>query len=180
MSAMSQAHNASERRLVLFIGVLAVALFAAMPLWRDVAARAQGRPLEAFYTISAADFSGKVEAMIAQYGTGQTEDGAPVVRPPPGDVYLLLRRFQYYPVLELEAGRTYRLHVYAEDVQHGFTLVRPGRGAELHRLIAPGRAAVVAFDAGAPGKLALSCSDYCGIGHNSMRASLYVTDLGAK
>jgi cytochrome c oxidase subunit 2 len=46
-----------------------------------------------------------------------------VVAPPPGsDVYLLARLWSFWPILELEKGKTYRLHLTAMDYNHGFSL----------------------------------------------------------
>jgi cytochrome c oxidase subunit II len=44
-------------------------------------------------------------------------------RPPPGsDVYLMGRLWQWWPMLELEKGQSYRLHVMSMDWQHGLSL----------------------------------------------------------
>ena len=43
--------------------------------------------------------------------------------PPPGsDVYLIARLWAFWPILELEKGKTYRLHLTAMDYNHGFSL----------------------------------------------------------
>ena len=49
--------------------------------------------------------------------------GVPVVRPPAGeDIYMLRRLWEWWPVLELEKGQSYRLHLSSVDWQHGFSL----------------------------------------------------------
>src|SRR5690606_1799149 len=51
------------------------------------------------------------------------ETGIPVVRPPAGgDVYMLARLWEWWPVLELEKGQSYRLHLSSLDWQHGVSL----------------------------------------------------------
>ena len=52
------------------------------------------------------------------------QEGAfPVVHPPPGsDVYLMGRVYMWWPMLELEKGQSYRLHLSSIDLQHGFSL----------------------------------------------------------
>jgi cytochrome c oxidase subunit II len=55
----------------------------------------------------------KVGEMVDAYTVRhETERQIPVVAPPAGsDVYLLARLWEWYPVLELKKGETYRLHI---------------------------------------------------------------------
>ncbi|TAN55071.1 MAG: quinol oxidase [Rhodospirillales bacterium] len=140
-------------------------LLVALPAWRrhDVPAR---------YSADMKDFKAKVEAMVAAHGTGSLEGGIPVVHPPEGDVFLLAHQFGWYPVLEMEAGRTYRLHVLSEDVMHGFA-VTFDHSAE--RILMPNQAEIVTLKPTMPGQYQVICADYCGIEHNGMRAPLIVT-----
>ena len=62
-------------------------------------------------------FAAKAQAVVDKYTVRtETEQKVPVVAPPPGsDVYLVARLWNWWPILELEKGRTYRLHLTAMD-----------------------------------------------------------------
>lgn len=141
----------------------AVALLAAMPAWRMTDAA----PRDAFAETPAA-FVERADAFAARHATGREVDGLVVVAPPPGEVPVVARRYQFDPALELEAGKTYRLHVASVDTVH--TLAVDGR--EL--LLVPGETRVVEITPAAPGSLSLQCGEYCGLGHNKMRGSVTV------
>ncbi|MBF0092915.1 MAG: quinol oxidase [Alphaproteobacteria bacterium] len=162
-------HPASEGRApAILLVAAAVVLLALMPAWRWMA-----RPLPPpeGYAISAEAFSAKVDAMTARHATGEkTEDGGTVVRPPPGDVYLLASRWRFDPALELEVGRTYRLHVATADVTHGFNF--PLGGADF--LLVPGHAYVVTLTPAHPGDFAMQCSEYCGQSHSRMKSQVRI------
>ncbi|WP_142849584.1 quinol oxidase [Telmatospirillum sp. J64-1] len=145
-----------------FVLAAGLGLFAAMPLWRWAGAPPQSRVA----AIDVAEFEQRVEDFVAAHGTGEVEDGLPVVAPPPGEVPVIARRWQFYPALRLEAGQRYELHVASTDILHGFAL--EGAGADL--LLPGGSAGVVTLVPQAPGRLAIQCSEYCGIEHNRMRA----------
>lgn len=155
-----------QRPLVVLVLATAVALFAAMPLWRWIAEP----PPEERYALDAAAFEAKVDAMTAAYATGAEVKGVPVVHPPPGDVYLLARRWQFHPVLELDAGAAYRLHVASVDVMHGF------HSQGLDRLLTPGSVAVLTIAPDSAGRIGIQCSEFCGAEHNKMTAQIIVTD----
>ncbi len=61
--------------------------------------------------------SKKTQAIVDKYTVAtETEQKIPVVHPPPGsDVYLIARLWQWWPMLELEEGKTYRLHLSSMD-----------------------------------------------------------------
>ncbi|MDZ7670810.1 MAG: hypothetical protein U5Q16_15800 [Gammaproteobacteria bacterium] len=62
--------------------------------------------------------------MVDQY-TVRTEGNmnTPVVKPPVGeDIYLVARLWNWWPIFELEVGKSYRLHIMSMDWQHGFSL----------------------------------------------------------
>ncbi len=147
-----------ERKLLIGVGALLVLLFLAQPAWRGLARAGE---IET-YAIAAPEFDAKLEAQIARYKVGDDE-GVPVVRPPPGDVYVSAGRWRFRPVLELQPGQSYRLHVASEDILHG--VVIGGKEA----LLAPGRAAIMPVTTGEPGKFTMVCSEYCGLEHNKMR-----------
>jgi len=153
----------AERLPVIGVGALLVLAFLAMPAWRGV-------PQATFESeaIGTAAFNASLDAMVARFRVGETEDGLPIVRPPPGDVYLAAERWHFRPVLELEAGQSYRLHVASEDILHGMVL-------DCHEaLLVPGRAVLLTLTPAGPGSMSLVCSEYCGLEHNKMRSAITV------
>jgi cytochrome c oxidase subunit 2 len=152
----------SDRRLALALLILGAALFLLLPSWR------RGDPGDR-YALPAAQFQAKIAAQEA-FATGRSESGQPIVRPPEGDIYLLARRWEWSPILELEAGKSYRLHVGTEDIGHGFHLTL----GQIDRLLAPGWIEMIPIAPKAPGGFAVICSDYCGGEHNAMQAALRV------
>lgn len=159
--------DAALRGPVPFAAVLAaiIVLFAAMPAWRG-----KPPPPVETYAMSAAAFEAKVDAQVKAHATGEmVADGIPVVRPPPGDVYVLARRWHFWPVVELRAGETYRLHVASVDILHGFHL-----DDRVDLLLAPGEAHAFTVTASQWRPLVMQCSEYCGLEHNRMKATLRV------
>lgn len=142
----------ADRLFAALFAVVAALMLAAWPGWRMDEAPAG-------YAQEPHDFLERVEAFAG---------GRDVVRPPPGDVPLLARRFEFWPALELKAGQTYRLHVGSVDGVHALAL--DGR----ETLLVPGRVQVFEVTPAAPGPLDLRCNEYCGLGHNKMRGAVTV------
>ncbi len=147
-----------ERRLLVGVGAILVVLFLAQPAWRGLS---RAKAVQT-YAIAAAAFDAKLEAQNARYRVGD-EDGVPVVRPPPGDVYVAAGRWRFLPVLELQAGQAYRFHVASEDILHGVVI------GGVEALLVPGQAAIMPVKTGEAGKFSMVCSEYCGLEHNKMR-----------
>ncbi len=149
----------------------AVLMFVMMPYWHVYGK--QNLSNEAYKTTPEA-FQKKVQAMVDQY-TVRT-DGVrnfPVVRPPAGsDIYMLARLWDWWPVLELENGKSYRLHLSSMDWQHGFSL----QPANLNLQILPGYEMVVTVTPNKAGEYSVVCNEYCGIGHHKMVGRIYVTE----
>ena len=67
------------------------------------------------YRVTPAAFEEKVAAFAEKYTVAE-ESGVPVVRPPAGeDVYLLARLWEWWPILELKKGQSYRFHLSSAD-----------------------------------------------------------------
>lgn len=126
-------------------------------------------PLPERYDADPVTFHARVDAMIATHGYRRDSDGQMVVHPPEGDVPMLAKAWEFSPMLEVEAGRTYRLHLLAEDMVHSAAL------DETEILLAPGRVAVVTVTAPPEGgAVRLQCGEYCGLGHTRMIAAIAV------
>lgn len=117
-------------------------------------------------------FMAKTQAMVDKYTVRtETDEKTPVVKPPPGsDVYMLARLWAFYPILELEAGKTYRLHLTAMDYNHGFSL----QPANINIQMVPGFEHVVTVTPNQTGTYSVVCNEFCGIGHHKMVGRIYV------
>ncbi|MBR9971629.1 quinol oxidase [Magnetospirillum sulfuroxidans] len=139
-------------------GLIAVALFAVLaglwPGWRMPEA-GSGQAVDPAVFID----------QVRQFAAAHDQDG--VVEPPPGDVPMLARRFEFWPAVHLQAGQTYRLRLMAEDAVHSVVVA----GHEM--LLAPGRVQELTVTPQAGDTVELRCNEYCGLGHNRMRLKIY-------
>ncbi len=126
------------------------------------------------YRITADKFEARVEAMIAEYQVGEEGDsGIPVVHPPAGsDVYLLARLWEWYPVLELEKDKSYRIHMSSMDWQHGFSLQPSNINLQVH----PGYEMVLTVTPDETGVFTIVCNEFCGIGHHNMVGRIHIVE----
>ena len=85
-------------------------MFFMMPYWHVYGK--QNLSNEAYRTTPEM-FQAKAQAMVDKYKVREETDlKIPVVAPPAGsDVYLIARLWQWWPMVELEEGKTYRLHL---------------------------------------------------------------------
>lgn len=124
------------------------------------------------YRTTPSDFAAKVDKMVEAY-TVRQEGAFPVVRPPPGsDVYMLGRVYMWWPMLELERGQSYRLHLASVDLQHGFSLQPVNINVQVH----PGYEMVMTVTPNQSGEFGIVCNEYCGLGHHLMTGRIYVVD----
>jgi len=126
------------------------------------------------YRIDPEKFTERTEAMVAKYKVREEGNtGVPVVRPPPGsDVYMLGRLWEWYPILELQKGKQYRLHLSSIDWQHGFSLQPVNINIQVH----PGYEMVVTLTPPETGEFGVVCNEFCGIGHHTMVGKIHVVD----
>ncbi|HEX7045800.1 MAG TPA: cytochrome C oxidase subunit II [Burkholderiales bacterium] len=161
-----------ERVELLWVAIAllwALFMFFMMPFWHVYGK--QNLSNEAYRT-TPEQFGQKVQAMVEQY-TVRKESARefPVVHPPPGsDVYLLARLWEWYPILELEKGQTYRLHLSSMDWQHGFSL----QPENINLQIVPGYEMVITITPDESGEYSIVCNEYCGINHHNMVGKIYV------
>jgi cytochrome c oxidase subunit 2 len=78
--------------------------------------------------------------------------------------------WQWWPMLELEEGKTYRVHLASMDWLHGFSLQPENINVEVH----PGYEHVVTMTPTKAGVYSIICNEYCGINHHTMASKLYV------
>ena len=117
-------------------------------------------------------FAAKTQAMVDKYTVRiETDQKIPVVAPPPGsDVYLIARLWNFWPILELEKGKSYRLHLTSMDYNHGFSL----QPANINIQIVPGFEHVVKVTPNKSGTYSVMCNEFCGINHHTMVSRIYV------
>ena len=103
----------------------------------------------------------------------ETDQNIPVVHPPAGsDVYLVARLWSWWPMLELEKGKTYRIHLMSTDWLHGFSLQPENINIQVH----PGYDHVLTVQPTQAGTYSIICNEYCGINHHTMASKLYVVE----
>lgn len=129
------------------------------------------------YRIQPSKYEEKVEAFAAKYKTGVVKtasgDEVPVVSPPAGgDAYILGRLWEWWPVLELKKGKSYRIHLSSVDWQHGFSLQPTNINIQVH----PGYEHVITLTPTETGKFGIICNEYCGIGHHTMTGLIRVVE----
>jgi cytochrome c oxidase subunit 2 len=161
-----------EKIELVWIGIAlfwALILFFMMPYWHVFGK--QNLSNEA-YRISAERYMAKAQAMVDQYTVRQeTDQNIPVAHPPAGsDVYLVARLWSWWPILELEQGKSYRLHLSSLDYQHGFSLQPENINAQ----VVPGYEMVITVTPNKAGNYSVVCNEYCGIGHHQMVGRIYV------
>lgn len=124
------------------------------------------------YRITPEQFAAKTNAMVEEH-TVRDESGYSVVHPPAGsDVYLIARLWQWWPILELEKGQSYRVHLSSMDWQHGFSLQPINVNLSVH----PGYEMVVTMTPEETGEFGIVCNEFCGIGHHLMVGKIYVVE----
>ena len=124
------------------------------------------------YRTTPEQFTAKAQAVVDKYTVRTETDGnIPVVAPPPGsDVYVIARLWRFWPILELEKDKTYRLHLTSLDYNHGFSL----QPANINIQVVPGYEHVVTITPNQAGTYSVVCNEYCGIGHHTMVGRIYV------
>ena len=117
-------------------------------------------------------FTAKTQAMVDKYTVRtETDQKIPVVAPPPGsDVYLIARLWNFWPILELEKGKSYKLHLTSMDYNHGFSL----QPANINIQVVPGFEHVITVTPNQAGTYSIVCNEFCGINHHAMVSRLYV------
>ncbi len=141
--------------------------FVFMPVYHF--AGSQNPPVET-YRVSPEDFDRLVEAMIEKYQVGE-ENGVPVVRPDPDEpVFLRASMWQWYPVLELEKDKTYKIHLSSMDIQHGFSI----QPINMNFMVLPDYDYVLTLTPTTSGEYYIVCNEFCGAGHHMMVGKMYV------
>ena len=147
-----------------------------MPYWHF---RGKQNSTGEAYTVKPNDYFARVDKFVTanKVGTYKSANGnpfmgeLPLVEPPAGgDAYLLGRMWQWYPVLRLRMGETYRLHLSSLDLQHGFSL----QPLNMNFQVLPGYDHVLTLTPTSKGEFTIVCNEFCGAGHHAMSGKIIV------
>ena len=162
-----KAPTGAERTWIGLALAWCVVLSLAMPYWHF---KGKQNSTGEAYSVTPLQFMERVNSFVAQHKVGE-EKGIAVVEPPPGgDAYLLARMWAWYPILKLKKGQTYRLHVSAADLQHGFSLLPMNMNFQ----VLPGYDHVLTVTPTDTGEFSIVCNEFCGIGHHQMTGKIRV------
>jgi cytochrome c oxidase subunit II len=162
------AHKAEKTWVAIAFGWCMV-LFAMMPLWH---LKGGQNPSGIRAKVDPKAFMARTQEFIRQYRVGE-QSGIPVVAPPPGsDVYLVGMMWRWMPILQLEKGKQYTLHLSAFDVNHGFSLYP----LNVNFQAVPGYDYGLRITPTEAGDLRIVCNEFCGIGHHTMVGRVVVRD----
>jgi cytochrome c oxidase subunit 2 len=159
----------TERLWVTIAFAWCMVLFAMMPLWHFKGGQ---NPSGIRRRVEPAAFYRRTQEFINQYRVGD-DHGIPIVAPPPGsDIYLVAMTYQWTPILKLQEGVEYTLHLSALDVNHGFNL----NPLNVNFQIVPGYDYGLRVTPTAAGDFRIICNEFCGIGHHTMVGRVIVVD----
>ena len=164
--------NKQEKLWVTIAFVWCMILFAMMPFWHIKGGQ---NPTGIRAKVTPEAFQERVDRFVADYKVGE-DMGFPVVAPPPGsDVYLLGRMWQWWPVIKLQEGANYTLHLSSTDLNHGFSLFP----LNINIQVVPGYDYGLRITPNAAGEFKILCNEFCGIGHHLMVGKIIVEKGGA-
>jgi cytochrome c oxidase subunit 2 len=159
----------SEKTWVVIAFAWCMVLFAMMPLWHWKGGQ---NPSGIRRRVEPGAFYQRTLEFINQYKVGD-DRGMPIVAPPPGsDVYLTAMSFQWTPILKLQKGKEYILHLSSLDVNHGFSLYP----ININFQVVPGYDYGLRVTPNASGDFRIICNEFCGIGHHTMVGRVIVED----
>jgi cytochrome c oxidase subunit 2 len=161
-----------EKLWITIAFIWCMVLFAMMPFWHIKGGQ---NPSGIRTRVESKAFAQRVKRFIDDYGVGE-DGGIPVVKPPPGsDVYLQATMWKWQPVLILEEGASYTLHISSLDVNHGFSLYP----ANVNFQIVPGYDYGLRITPNNPGEYKIICNEFCGISHHLMLGKVVIEPRGA-
>jgi len=141
----------------------------AMPWWHF---KGQQTSSGEAYTVTPLEFEARVMQYVKTNQVGERH-GIPVVEAQPGgDVYLLGKNWQWYPVLKLKKDVEYRLHLSSGDYQHGFSLLP----MNMNFHVLPGYDHVITLTPTQAGEFSIICNEFCGAGHHLMTGLIIVEE----
>ena len=120
--------------------------------------------------------SGLAAALAATTAAGPALTRADVPAPRSVTVEMIAKRFAFLPEqVEAAEGDEVTINVRSADGTHGIEIKKLKLKKEVPR---GGSAVMLTFTAPAPGTYAITCSEYCGRGHDDMKSVLVVAPRG--
>lgn len=166
----------AHRTEKLWVGIAfawCMVLFAMMPLWH---LKGGQNPSGIRHRVDPRAFFARTMEFARTYQVG-TDRGIPIVEPPPGsDIYITALQFQWMPILRLQQGKEYTLHLSALDVNHGFNLYP----MNVNFQVVPGYDYGLRVTPTEAGDFRIVCNEFCGIGHHTMVGRLIVIDSAGR
>jgi heme/copper-type cytochrome/quinol oxidase subunit 2 len=93
-------------------------------------------------------------------------------------VYVLASQYTFTPnTIRLTAGEHYELRMLSADVVHAFSIQMGG--TSYNAVVMPKTVTALKLEPKTTGTYLIVCSEYCGIGHDSMYFSVSVEEAGA-
>lgn len=138
-----------------------------MPVYHFLGA--QNPPAET-YAVKPDQFDKLVEAMVAKHKIGE-EKGVPIVQAFPDEpVFIRAKMWEWYPIVQFEKGKTYRVHISSMDVDHGFSI----QPVNMNFMVLPNYDYVLTLTPTQSGEFHVICNEFCGLGHHAMVGKMYV------
>ncbi len=158
-----------EKKWVTIAFVWCMILFFMMPFWHIKGGQ---NPSGIRSKVEASAFQARVDQFIQDYQVGE-EKGIPVVAPPAGShIYMAGRMWSWYPVLKLQKGAEYTLHLSSLDVNHGFSL----HPVNVNFQVVPGYDYGLKIVPNTTGDFKILCNEFCGVGHHLMVGKVIVEE----
>jgi cytochrome c oxidase subunit II len=89
------------------------------------------------------------------------------------DLHVVASKYQFTPsTIQVTAGEQVRLVLSSMDTVHGFSIRKLKIDTQIPK---GGDQVIVEFVAPAAGRYEIACSEFCGIGHGQMKATLVST-----
>lgn len=158
-----------EKMWVLLSLALCLMLFFWMIAWH---VWGNQNPSSLTYRAKPKEFVAMVESFTKKYMIG-TDNGVPVVMPDPKkDVFMLAEQWRWTPVLVLQKGEWYKIHMSSKDVMHGFSI----QPVNMNFMVYPDYDYVLSFKPTEAGDFRIVCNEFCGIGHHQMLGRIVVIE----
>lgn len=87
------------------------------------------------------------------------------------EAYILAQIWSFLPNrIIIPRGATLTFYVTSKDVQHGFNV----QGTNINMMVIPGQVSTLTATFDEPGEYHIVCNEYCGVGHQTMFATIIV------
>lgn len=101
--------------------------------------------------------------------------GTPPAGAPVQDVEISAKKYEFNPsTVEVAAGTVLRIHLKAEDKEHGFSVKGIADAKDSCVKFKPGAPATVELYVDKAGEYEIACCKFCGFGHKNMKGKLLV------